>query len=86
MRPNNCVYEYVAVYVDDLIIAAKDPSSMTKSLEEHHDFKLNGNGPLQYHLGCNYFHDNTGTLCFGPRKCIEKLIEQYERIFGCKPK
>jgi Reverse transcriptase (RNA-dependent DNA polymerase) len=86
MRPNNGVYEYVAVYVDDLLFAAKDPSSIINSTEEHHDFKLKGTGPLQYHLGCDYFHDNTGTLCFGPRKYIEKMIEQYERMFGCKPK
>jgi hypothetical protein len=36
MHPNNGVYEYVAVYVavyvDDLLIAAKDPSYITKSL------------------------------------------------------
>jgi Reverse transcriptase (RNA-dependent DNA polymerase) len=86
MRPKNGVYEYVAVYVDDLLIAAKDPSSIPRSLEEQREFKLKGIGPLQYHLGCDYFHDNTGTLCFGPRKYIEKMIEQYERMFGCKPK
>jgi hypothetical protein len=84
MRPYNGVYEYVAVHIDDLLIAAKDPSSITKSLKEHHDFNLKGTGPLQYHLGCDYH--NTGILCFGPRKYIEKIIEKYERMFGCKPK
>jgi hypothetical protein len=46
MRPNTGVYEYAALYVDDLLIAAKDIYSITRSLEEHHDFKLNGTGPL----------------------------------------
>jgi hypothetical protein len=55
-------------------------------LEEQHQFKLKGIGPLQYHLGYDYFLDDNGTLCFGPRKYIEKIIEQYERMFGSKPK
>ena len=86
MRPASDTYEYIAVYVDDLLIAAKDPSSITKVLEEQHLFKLKGTGPLQYHLGCDYFKDDFGTLCFGPRKYIAKMIDQFERMYGFKPK
>lgn len=86
MRPTSDTYEYIAVYVDDLLIAAKDPSSITKVLEEQHLFKLKGTGPLQYHLGCDYFKDDFGTLCFGPRKYIAKMIDQFERMYGFKPK
>jgi hypothetical protein len=86
LRLNGDTYEYIAVYVDDLLIAAKDPLAITKCLEETHLFKLKGTGPLQYHLGCDYFKDDTDTLCFGPRKYIDKMIDQYEKMFGMKPK
>jgi Reverse transcriptase (RNA-dependent DNA polymerase) len=29
MRENNGLYEYIAVYVDDLLIAARDPGEIT---------------------------------------------------------
>jgi hypothetical protein len=84
MGLNGDTYEYIAVYVDDLLIAAKDPLAITKCLEETHLFKLKGIVPLKYHLGCNYFRDDNGTLCFGPRKYIEKMMDQYGKMFGKK--
>jgi hypothetical protein len=27
-----------------------------------------------------------GTLCYGPRKYIDKFMGQYENMFGCKPR
>ena len=77
MRQNNDLYEYIAVYVDDLLIAAKDPNSVIQVLKEQFKFKLKGVGPLKYHLGCDYFRDNNGTLCYGPRKYIDKIMGQY---------
>jgi Reverse transcriptase (RNA-dependent DNA polymerase) len=86
MREKDSIYEYIAVYVDDLLIAAKDPEAITKALMEHHKLKLNDVGTLTYHLGCDYFRDNDGTLCYGPSKYISKLIGQFEDMFGSKPK
>jgi hypothetical protein len=86
MREKNGLHEYIAVYVDDILIAASDPKEITTLLESQYQFKLKGVGPLQYHLGCDYFCDNEGTLCFGPRKYINKMIEQFEKMFGTKPK
>jgi Reverse transcriptase (RNA-dependent DNA polymerase) len=54
MRENDGLYEFIAVYVDDLLIAAKDPALITKTLSEQHKLKLKGVGPLSYHLGCDY--------------------------------
>jgi Reverse transcriptase (RNA-dependent DNA polymerase) len=79
-------YQYIAVYVDDLLIAARDPGEITKTLENTHKFKLTGVGPLTYHLGWDYFHDKDGTLLYGPRKYIAKILDQFENMFGCKPK
>ena len=86
MHKNQELYEYIAVYVDDIMVAARNPSEITKRLESEHRFKLKGVGSMKYHLGCDYFRDEDGTLCFGPRKYIDKMIEQFERMFGTKPK
>jgi Reverse transcriptase (RNA-dependent DNA polymerase) len=86
MRSCGDHYEYVAVYVDDLLIASKSPEGIINILQADHGFKLKGVGLLTYHLGCDYFRDNDNTLCFGPKKYIGKITEQYERMFGTKPK
>jgi hypothetical protein len=86
MRENDGLYEYIAVYVDDLLIAARDPNSIVQALQEKHQFKLKGVGSHTYHLGCNYFHDMDSTLCYGPRKYTDKIMAQYENMFDCKPR
>jgi Reverse transcriptase (RNA-dependent DNA polymerase) len=78
MREKHGLHEYIAVYVDDILIAASDPKEIATALESQHHFKSKGVGPLEYHLGSDYFRDNDGTLCFGPRKNINKMIEQFE--------
>jgi hypothetical protein len=40
MRENDEIYEYIAVYVDDLLIAARNPNEIVKVLKENHKFKL----------------------------------------------
>jgi hypothetical protein len=86
MRKNGNIYEYIAVYVDDLAIAAKDPKSITDTLMDKHKFKLKGTGPITYHLGCDFFRDSNGVMCSAPHKYIDKMISSYEQMFGCKPK
>jgi hypothetical protein len=86
MRESNGLYEYIDVYVDDLLIAARYPGEITWKLDKSHKFKLKGVGSLTYHLGCDYFQDKDGTLCYGPWKYIGKMMDQFENIFGCKPK
>jgi Reverse transcriptase (RNA-dependent DNA polymerase) len=66
MRENIGLYGYIAVYVDDLLISARDPNEIIVALSKKHKFKLKGVGPLTYHLGCDYFRDQDGTLCCGP--------------------
>eukprot|EP00934_Nitzschia_sp_Nitz4_P009470 Nitzschia sp. Nitz4//scaffold570_size2933//805//1731//NITZ4_009284-RA/size2933-augustus-gene-0.2-mRNA-1//1//CDS//3329554788//9460//frame0 len=71
---NGNYYEYIAVYVDDLLIASQDPNSITDLLQNKFKFKLKGTGEVVFHLGCDYFRDKDGTLACIPRKYIEKLI------------
>ena len=85
MRKKGNLYEYVAVYVDDLAIAMKDPKEFTDLLEQKHQFKLKGTGPISYHLGMDFSRDEDNTLCISPTKYIDKLIKNYEKLFGMKP-
>ena len=77
-------YEYIATYVDDLTIAARNAKKITDELEKKYKFKLKGTGPLKFLLGCDYFREN-GVLCAAPKKYIEKMEASYERFFSKKP-
>jgi hypothetical protein len=86
MRDMGDHYEYIGVYVDDLIIASRKPQALIDAFMNDHKFKLKGTGPISFHLGCDFFRDEDGTLCFAPKKYIEKMLENYRRIFGTNPK
>ena len=88
MRKNHKLkkWEYLATYVDDLLIACEDPASIIKQLREEHKYKIKGEGPLDYHLGITYKRDADGTLYYTARKYIERMGEMYERMFEAKPK
>ena len=80
-------YEYIAVYVDDLLVAAKDPEAIIKILESvPYNYKLKGSGPIKFHLGCDFFRDADGCLCFAPKKYVEKMLIAYKNYFGVLPK
>jgi hypothetical protein len=64
-------YEYIAIYLDDLLIASKDPAAIIRALTEDYKFKLKGTGPIVFYLGCDFFGDEEGVLCFAPRKYID---------------
>jgi hypothetical protein len=66
MRKNGELYEYVAVYVDDLAIAMKDPKTFTDTLTNKYKFKLKGTGPISFHLGIDFRREEDGTLCMEP--------------------
>ena len=86
MRDAGTHCEYIAVYVDDLMIASHNPKGIIDALKgEPHKFKLKGVGPISYHLGNDYFRDPDGTLCVGPKKYIEKMAVEYQRLFGTTP-
>ena len=68
---NRDIYEYIGTYVDDLIIAAKDPHEIINVLTQKYKLQLMGTEELRYHLGSHYFRDNKhpmsehSTLCCG---------------------
>ena len=86
MRDCGDHYEYIASYVDDLLIASKDPKTIIETLENTYNFKLKGSGPVEHHLGCNYNKDENGVLSMEPKDYVNKLLDDYTRLFGKKPK
>jgi hypothetical protein len=88
MRKNGEQYEYIAVYVDDLLFAMADPETFVKTLSDkkgRYKFKLKGTGPISFHLGCNFARDEDGVMTMAPKKYIQKLIDGYVRMFRKKP-
>jgi hypothetical protein len=85
MRDKHTHYEYIAVYVDDLLIASTDPKGILERLTGVHKLKLKGSGPIKFHLGCDFIRDENGHLCMTPRSYIERMLTEYERHFNCKP-
>ena len=74
-------YEYIAIYVDDLLIASEKPQQIIQDLKEKFKLKIKGDGPLEYHLGCDYKPDKDGTLAAQPTKYINKILESYKKMF-----
>jgi len=69
-------------------MALEDPESLIKILTDpnKYNFKLKGTGPLTYHLGADYHRDKDGTLVQSPKKYVEKMMAQYQAMFGELPK
>jgi hypothetical protein len=86
MRKNEKVYEYIAIYLDDLCIVAIDPKKIIYLLTEKYLYRLKGSGPIEFHLGCDYFRDSDKILCYAPKRYIEKMIAAYKGTFGTNPK
>ena len=86
IRKEGDIYEYIAVYVDDLAMAMKNPQAFIDILEQKYKFKLKGTGPISVHLGMDFIRDDDNTLCISPTKYIDKLVKTYEKLFGESPK
>ena len=86
MRRNDNIYEYVAVYVDDLAIAMINLKELTDTLSKTYSLQLKGVGTMKFHLGCDFFRDPDGTLGFGPLKYIDKMMGNYEKFFNDAPR
>ncbi len=56
-------YEYICVYVADLVICSEDPQGIIDKLSGHHKFNLKGTGPIHFHLGCDYFKGHDTPRC-----------------------
>jgi hypothetical protein len=79
-------YEYLATYVDDILVWSKDPMAVIKSLEKI--YVLKGVGILEYYLGGNvkFLGDawkNQGLgLALSARTYIQNVIPKFESLCG----
>ena len=73
-------YEYFAVYVDDLCIAAESPIAIIQIFKSKYHLKVKGDGKFTYLLGADYFEDPDGTFVSQPKKYIDKLADTYKRL------
>ena len=83
--PNLRYYEYIAVYVHDLCIAAESSSAIIQIFKTKYHLKVKGDGKLTYHLGADCFENPDGTFVSQPRKYIDKLTDTYIRLFNDDP-
>ena len=70
-------YEYIAVFVDDLCIAAESPSTIIQIFKSKYHLKVKGDGKLTYHVGADHFEDPDGTF-------VSQLL-LYKRLFNEDP-
>ena len=82
------VWEYIVVYVEDIIVAMKDLKSFFEELQdpEKVGFKMKGVGSPTYHLGADFFRDDDGTLCLGLQTYAKRLCSNFEQLYGEAPK
>ena len=83
--PNLRCYEYIAVYIDEMCIAAETPSAIIDIFKTKYHLKVKGDGKVNYHLGTDYLEDPDGTFVSQPRKYIDKLADTNKRLFNNDP-
>jgi hypothetical protein len=87
MRDAGDHYEYVVVYVDDLIAAMKKPEEFYDKLRgDPWNYTLKGVGTPSYHLGGDFFKDKDGTQCYGGQTYVKRLLDNYQTMFGHLPR
>jgi polygalacturonase len=79
MRDKGDHYEYRH---PSTICVSPSPSSPRRHTSS---FKLKDR-TYKFHLGCDFVRDEHGRLGYAPIKYIEKMVANYERIFGQKPR
>ena len=88
MRSKHDLYEYVAVYVDDLIIVSKTPMDVIAELEIVGSYKFKGVGEPEYYLGADVIRKKVPGCSYittmSAKTYINNVCEKIERMFECK--
>ena len=77
-------YKYITLYIDNLLIASKNPKVIIITLLNKYKFKLKGTGSIKYYIRCICYYNIHYILYFEPKKYIEKIIYYYFSIFSSK--
>jgi hypothetical protein len=78
-------YEYLLVYVNDLMLIGKYPQGFYDPLINEHGFQLKGVGKPSYHLVGDFLSDPDGTLAWGAKSYVKKMFGNYEIMCNGKP-
>ena len=83
MRDSRDIWEYIVVYVDDLIVAMKHAQSFFDELQSPKiGFTMKGVGKPTYHLGADFFRDEDSTLCLGSQMYAKCLCSNFSSLYG----
>ena len=79
-------WEYICVWVDDMLIISKDTKAIVDVLEK--EYTLKGVGEPKYYLGADMMQLEKPENIFvmGSGTYIKRCLSVYEQIFGTKPK
>ena len=85
MREQSDHWEYIGVYVDDLLIMSKDTDAIIKTLEK--EYTLKGVGFPKYYLGADMKMLDAPEKVFtlGSATYVKRCLVVYEQIFGEQP-
>jgi len=86
IRDAGDVYEYVCVYVDDLMAIMKNPDAFFEELNTKYGYKLKGCGEPSYYLGGDFFYDPDGTLVWGAKTYIKRMLDNVKHMCGEDPR
>ena len=78
---NGKKYEYLATYVDDIIIVAEDPMKYLETLKNKFPIRNIEEMP-EYYLGSNLEIRKNNTIKVSSRKYISEIINKYEKKYG----
>ena len=83
MRDKGDHYEYLAVWVDDLLYVGKDPNEFFGLLKDK-VYIVKGVGPPTYHLGGDFIRvtEPENVLTWGSHTFVKKMLLKYEKMFG----
>ena len=67
------------------LIACDSPEEITQTWKNKFNLKTKGDGPLEYHLGCDYYLDPDGTLvAFLKKNTLQRLLSHTIRCSQVK--
>ena len=77
-------YEYMAVYVDDLIIVSRNPMSVIEQLKQKGGYNLKGVGEPEYYLGGDILrskaNDGTRKTTISAKTYIKNICDKIEKL------
>jgi len=86
MRKNGDLWEYIAVYVDDLIVIAKDAMAILTEVKTKGKFDLKGVGKPEYYLGGDIYRSEDPNspikTAMSAKTYLKNIWYKIERVFG----